>query len=89
MSEKELLKLGFTREESMDEIDIEHGFYYYVKDICDGLTFITNANNETEKDSWFVEFFNTEVPVRYYEFSTVKKLLALIEEGITKDEGDE
>ena len=84
MSEKELLQLGFTKEYSTDIIEDEPDFYYYVKDICDGLTFISNGNDDMEGEEWFVEFFNTEVPIRYYESSTVKMLFTLIEEGIIK-----
>ena len=84
MSEKELLQLGFTKEYSADIIEDEPDFYYYVKDICEGLTFISNGNDDMEGEEWFVEFFNTEVPIRYYESSTVKMLFTLIEEGIIK-----
>tara|TARA_B110000211_G_C13743515_1_gene405607 strand:+ start:215 stop:475 length:261 start_codon:yes stop_codon:yes gene_type:complete len=84
MSEKELLELGFTKEYSSDIIDDDPDFYYYVKEICDGLTFITNSNDEMEGKEWYVEFFNTEVPIRYYEYTIVKMLFTLIEEGISK-----
>jgi len=85
MSEKELLQLGFTKEYG-SEIGLEDApdFYYYVKEICDGLTFITNGNDEMEGKEWYVEFFDTEVPIRYYEASTVVMLFALIDEGIIK-----
>ena len=85
MSENDLLKLGFTKEYG-SEIGLEDApdFYYYVKDICDGLTFITNGNDEMEGKEWYVEFFDTEIPIRYYEYTTVKMLFALIEEGIIK-----
>ena len=85
MSEKELLELGFTKEFGDDVIEDEPDFYYYVKEITDGLTFITNGNDEMEGKEWYVEFFNTEIPIRYYESSTVKMLFMLIEEGITKN----
>ena len=48
MSENELLQLGFTKELGVDIIEDEPDFYYYVKEICDGLTFITNGNDEME-----------------------------------------
>jgi hypothetical protein len=86
MSEKELLELGFTKEFSTDIIEDEPDFYYYVKEITNGLTFITNGNDEMEGKEWYVEFFNTEIPIRYYESSTVKMLFALIEEGIVVKE---
>jgi len=85
MSEKELLELGFTKEFGDDVIEDEPDFYYYVKEITDGLTFITNGNDEMEGKEWYVEFFDTEIPIRYYESSTVKMLFMLIEEGITKN----
>ena len=85
MSEKELLELGFTKEFGDDVIEDEPNFYYYVKEITDGLTFITNGNDEMEGKEWYVEFFDTEIPIRYYESSTVKMLFMLIEEGITKN----
>ena len=84
MSEKELLELGFTKEFGDDVIEDEPDFYYYVKEITDGLTFITNGNDEMEGKEWYVEFFDTEIPIRYYEYSTVKMLFMLIEEGIVK-----
>ena len=84
MSEKELLQLGFTKEFGDDVIEDEPDFYYYVKEITNGLTFITNGNDEMEGKEWYVEFFDTEIPIRYYEYSTVKMLFMLIEEGIVK-----
>tara|TARA_R110000868_G_scaffold32604_1_gene118626 strand:+ start:150 stop:407 length:258 start_codon:yes stop_codon:yes gene_type:complete len=84
MTEKDLLKLGFTKEDSSEFIDDEPDFYYYVKDITNGLTFITNGNDDMEGQDWYVEFFDTEVPIRYYDYSSVKMLLTLIEEGIIK-----
>ena len=89
MSEKELLELGFTKEFGDDVIEDEPDFYYYVKEITNGLTFITNGNDEMEGKEWYVEFFDTEIPIRYYEYSTVKMLFMLIEEGIIKTEENE
>jgi len=85
MTEKELLQLGFTKEFSSDTIEYDPDFYYYVKEITNGLTFITNCNDDMEGQDWYVEFFDTEVPIRYYEYTTVKMLFMLIEEGIVKN----
>lgn len=86
MTEKELLQLGFTKEFSTDEVDYDENqhFYYYIKDICDGLSFITNSNDEMQGQDWYVEFFDTEIPIRYYDYSSVKMLFMIIEEGIVK-----
>jgi hypothetical protein len=86
MSEKELLKLGFTKEFGADGItEDEPDFYYYVKDITNGLSFITNGSDETKDRDWYVEFFNTEIPIRYYDYTIVKMLFILIEKGIVVD----
>jgi hypothetical protein len=84
MTEKDLLELGFTKEAPFDLIDDDPDFYYYVKEITNGLTFITNGNDEMQGQDWYVEFFDTEVPIRYYDYSSVKMLLMIIEEGIVK-----
>ena len=84
MSEKELVQLGFKKEAPFDLIDDDPDFYYYVKEITNGLTFITNGNDDMEGQDWYVEFFDTGVPIRYYDYSSVKMLLMLIEEGVVK-----
>ena len=89
MTENDLLKLGFIKETPDAEIVGEPDFYYYVKDITNGLTFITNGNDDMEGQDWYVEFFDTEVPIRYYDYSSVKMLLMIIEEGIVKTEENE
>ena len=42
-----------------------------------------------EGPEWYIEFWDTEVPIRYYEYTTVKMLFMLIEEGIIKTEENE
>jgi len=81
MTEKELLDLGFQKENSSDTIDNVPAFYYYIKDITNGLSFISGCSDEID-DDWYIEFFNTEIPIRYYDHSTVKELFILIEKGI-------
>ena len=81
MRERDLIKLGF--EKQTDESDKSNPFYYYTLDITQGLSFISNSNDELEGDNWFVEFFNTEIPVRYHKYKRVKSLFALISIGLT------
>tara|TARA_R110002051_G_C8352546_1_gene440386 strand:- start:84 stop:350 length:267 start_codon:yes stop_codon:yes gene_type:complete len=84
MTEKELLDLGFVKENSSDTSDGVAEFYYYIKDITNGLSFISGCSDDIDDDDWYIEFFNTEIPIRYYEYSTVKELFILIEKGINK-----
>jgi len=86
MKEKDLIQLGFVKENSTDLIDGIPSFYYYVKDI-QSIALISNASDEIEgdiffdiEDRWFVEFFDTNI--RYYQLEDVKQLIAILEKGI-------
>jgi len=83
MTEKEIQLLGFKKE--TDVSDPNQIFIYYVYEICRGLSFITNANDEIEsEDGWFIEFFDTEIPIRYTEFNEAQALLNNLEKHIVK-----
>lgn len=82
MTEGHLRMLGF--EKQWDELGEHKPFYYYTLTITQGLEFISNANDEVKDDKWFVEFFDTEIPVRYYDYCKVKSLIGLINDGIIK-----
>ena len=74
MTEKEIQLLGF---EKQVEEDTEHPFYYYTLQLPGGLSFITNANDETlggPGGDWYIEFF--DVPsIRYVKFEEFQALL--------------
>lgn len=82
MTEGHLRILGF--EKQTDNSDESNPFYYYTLDITQGLSFISNSNDEVKGDKWFIEFFDTEIPVRYYDYDKVKLLFNLIKDGIIK-----
>lgn len=82
MTEKEITLLGFEKE-GVKEHD-EDESYYYVVDIVDGITFITPTNEDIKDGNWYVEFFNTNPSVRYYDFGTVQGLINIISSGIVK-----
>jgi hypothetical protein len=83
MTEKEIQLLGFKKE--TDVTDQDQPFYYYVYEICNGLSFITNADDEVNsEDDWFIEFIDTEIPVRYTKFEEAQALLNNIEKHIVK-----
>jgi hypothetical protein len=85
MTEEQLLELGFEKEFSIEEVDGQPEYYYFIKEITRGLTFITNASDEIVDGEWYVEFFDTEIPVRYCEFDRVKSLIELLETGKVKE----
>ena len=87
MTEEQIKMLGFETE--TDESDAATPFYYYILDVTSGLSFITQPSDEVENEEWVVEFFETEIPVRYYDYDKVRALIELIEEGIIKNKEDE
>ena len=90
MTEKELQLLGFTKEvehgtECSNESGkkwIEDAYHYYVYTVTKGLEFISNASDEVGNDGqWSVEFFETEIPVIFYNFEEVQALINLLEKA--------
>jgi hypothetical protein len=80
MTEKEIQLLGFERE------DMEEGYYYAYR-IANGFEFLSNANDEIrEGEQWFVEFFNSDPQILFYEFGEVQALINLIEKRIVKED---
>ena len=72
MTEEQLRVLGFKQEVETSEPT----FYYYTLDIVDGLSFISQANDEVENGEWIVEIFETTPAIK---FKDAKKLSNLID----------
>ena len=84
MTENEVQLLGF-------ELQTDNGdhywdtYYYYTYTVTRGLEFISNASDEIkEGGEWFIEFFETEIPVRFYKFEEVQSLINLLEKHLIK-----
>ena len=69
MNEEQLKVLGFEKQ-------AEKSFYYYTLDVVDGLSFISQTNDEVENGEWIVEIFETTPAIK---FKDAKKLSNLIE----------
>jgi hypothetical protein len=82
MTEREVILLGF-KSELIDDHEGDDS-YYYVLDIVEGLTLITPTNEEIKEDNWYVEFFNTEPSVRFYNFGETQALLNQLTKNIYK-----
>lgn len=82
MTERELITLGFLSEE-IREHD-EDDAYYYVLDVVDGITFITTTNDEIKDDNWYIEIFNTDPIIRFYDFQEVQGLINTLKNRIVK-----
>ena len=59
MTEQIFLDLGFERNDvPMNESGHDNDFYYYTLDIGD-ITFISNANDDAEKEGWYCSIFDS------------------------------
>ena len=82
MTERELEILRFEKVEVSVEESGDKPYYYYTYDVVRGLSFISNDSDETKDGEWFVEFFNTDVPVRFYEMGQVLSLINTLTNAI-------
>jgi hypothetical protein len=82
MTERELEILRFEKVEVSAEESGGEPYYYYTHDVVNGLSFISNSSDEVKGGEWFVEFFNTDVPVRFYEMGQVLRLINTLTNAI-------
>ena len=72
MTEEQLRVLGFEQQTETSE----PSYYYYTLDVVNGLSFISQANDEVENGEWIVEIFETTPSIK---FKNAKKLSTLID----------
>lgn len=72
MNEEQLKVLGFEQQAETSDLS----FYYYTLDVVNGLSFISQANDEVENGEWIVEIFETTPAIK---FKDAKKLSNLID----------
>lgn len=80
MTEEQVRLLGFEKE---IEDDAENPFYYYTLDITEGLSFITQANDEVKNGEWIVEVFESE-EIKFKDAKTLSTLIDILNQN--KDE---
>ena len=80
MTEKEVQLLGFEK-----QLEDDGGWYYYTYDVVRGFSLITNANDEVSEDGeWFVEFYESEPAIRFWNFAEVQALINTLQKHIVK-----
>lgn len=84
MTEKELQMLGFAKVEVSAEESGENPYRYYIYEFTKGLEFISQDSDSVVDDEWWIEFFNTEIPVRFYDIVEVQKLISIFEKAKLK-----
>lgn len=79
MTEREIQLLGF-------EVNYDNGggdwdkYHYYTYTVAQGFEFISNASDEVGEDGeWYVEFFDSDPEIRFYEFGEIQALLNTLE----------
>jgi len=80
MKEKELIALGFQREDVNED---GHSFYYFTYDFGRGFSLISNASDELADGKWFVEVFEEE-SIRFTSSTEVMALIDLIKRNTIK-----
>lgn len=85
MKERELEILRFEKVKVTAEESGVKSFYYYTYDVVNGISFISNSNDTVKGDKWYVEFFNTEIPVRFHEMGEVMSLINILTKAIVNE----
>ena len=78
ITEELLLELGFYRVDVSNEDSGVEPFYYFNFDPVEGISLITNSNDEVEKDGWIVEFFDSDLKIN--SAVTLRKLISVFTE---------
>ncbi len=59
MTEQELIDAGFEKQEVLNaESDNGYDYYYYIKELCDGVSLISSDSDVVIEDNWFVKSFD-------------------------------
>jgi hypothetical protein len=85
MTEKEIQLLGFERHNDDGEGNWDT-YHYYTYTVANGLEFISCASDETQDGTWWIEFFNTEPTIRFYDFSKAQSLINTLTKHIVKND---
>jgi len=84
MTEKQIQLLGFKINHDDGEGSWDK-YHYYTYTVTRGLEFISNASDEVDEDGeWFIEFFESEDPIRFYKMEEVQTLINTLEKHIIK-----
>jgi hypothetical protein len=85
MTERELEILRFDKVNVSPEESGDLGYHYYTYDIVNGLSLISNDSEDAKINGWYVEFFNTEIPVRFHNMDKVLILINTLTKAIVDE----
>ena len=81
MTEEQLRVLGFEEQTETSEPT----FYYYTLDIVDGLSFISQSNDEVENGEWIVEIFETTPSIKFKDATKLSNLIEILNQNKDDD----
>ena len=74
MTEEQLKALGFEQQ-------AEPSFYYYTLDVVNGISFISQANDEVENGEWIVEIFETTPSIKFKDAKKLSNLIKILNQN--------
>ena len=80
MTEEQLKVLGFEQQTETSE----PSYYYYTLDVVNGLSFISQANDQVENGEWIVEIFETTPSIKFKDAKKLSNLINILNQN--KDE---
>lgn len=78
---KNLLKLGFKREDNIPTSKRDTKFHYYVYEISDKCLLISCSNDEKIKGGYEIELYEIE-EIKFRSLKQLKRLIKILESGI-------
>lgn len=80
MTEEQLKVLDFEQQTETSE----PSYYYYTLDVVNGLSFISQANDQVENGEWIVEIFETTPSIKFKDTKKLSNLINILNQN--KDE---
>ena len=77
MTEEQLRVLDFEQQIETSE----PSFYYYTLDVVNGLSFISQANDEVENGEWIVEIFETTPAIKLKDAKKLSNLIDILNQN--------
>jgi len=77
MTEEQLKVLGFEKQAETSD----PSFYYYTLDVVNGLSFISQANDEVENGEWIVEIFETTPAIKFKDAKKLSNLIKILNQN--------
>ena len=87
MTEKELIKLEFKRNDVTAEESGDNAYHYYTYDLSKSnyqIALITDSNDNIINDNWNVTFFETS-DILFNDYNDVKELIEIFNRSIKKN----